>query len=79
MTKTSPNGDKLQKFVFENYRDEKITISDLVQLIILCFELLNLKTIAKFAKDNNKTYRGVLKYNKNIVEINQQKFVIDKN
>lgn len=79
MTKTSPNGDKLRKFVFENYRDEKITIGDLVQLIILCFELLNLKTIAKFAKDNNKTYRGVLEYNKNIIEINGQKYVIDEN
>ena len=79
MTKTSVNGDKLRKFIFENYRDEKITIGDLVQLIILCFELLNLKTIAKFAKDNGKTYRGVLKYNKNIVEINEHKFVIDKN
>ena len=77
--KTTKNGDKLRQFVFENYRDEKITIGDLVQIIILCFELLNLKTIAKFAKDNNKTYRGVLKFNKNIAEINERKFVIDKN
>ncbi len=77
--KTTDNGSKLRKFVFENYRDEKITIGDLVQLITLCFELLNLKTIAKFAKDNKKTYNGVKKFNKNIVEINGQKFVIDKN
>ena len=77
--KTTKNGDKLRQFVFENYRDEKITIGDLVQIIILCFELLNLKTIAKFAKDNKKTYNGVKKFNKNIVEINGQKFVIDKN
>lgn len=77
--KTTDNGLKLIKFVFENYKDEKISVDDLVQLIILCFELLNLKTIAKFAKDNKRTYNGVKKFNKNIVEINEQKYVIDKN
>lgn len=44
MLKTSYNGDKLRKFVYDKYVNNELSVGDLVQLIILCFDLLNLKT-----------------------------------
>jgi hypothetical protein len=73
----SSNCEKLLHFVQGKYESSELTDSDLVQLIILGFDLLNLKTIQQYAKDNGKTYRGVSKFNKNIVTINNNKFVID--
>ena len=75
--KTTDNGYKLRKFIYEKYRDEKINNNDLVQILVLIFELLNLKTINQFAKEYNKTYRGVLLYSKNLININKHKFIID--
>lgn len=74
--KTS-NQDKLLSFVYDKYNNNELKDSDLVQLIILCFDLLGLKTISQFAKMYGKTYRGVEKFNKKIVNINGNKFVID--
>ena len=71
------NGEKLLYFIQEKYESNNLTNEDLVQLIILGFDMLNLKTISKYASDNGKTYRGVEKFNKNIVNINGNKFVID--
>ena len=73
----STNGKKLNEFVYKKYLENSLTNADLVQLIILLFDLLGLKSIAKFSKLNGKTYKGVQKFNKNIVEINTYKFVID--
>jgi hypothetical protein len=75
--KTTDNGDKLRKFIYEKFADDKLTNHDLVQIIILCWDLLGLKTIQQYRKMYNKTYRGVALYNKNIVEINKQKLIID--
>ena len=75
--KTTDNGDKLRKFIYEKHVNNQISNADLVQIIILCFELLNLLTIQQYCKLYKKTYRGVSKYNKNIVEINNKKYVID--
>lgn len=71
------NGEKLLSFVYEKFNENALTNEDLVQLIILGFDLLNLKTISQFAKENSKTYRGVEKFNKNIIDVNGNKFVID--
>lgn len=71
------NGEKLNKFVYEKFQDGELSNSDLVSFIILCFDLLNLKTIAAFAKIYGKTHRGVSKFNKNIIDINGNEFVID--
>ena len=71
------NGEKLLYFIQEKYESNDLTNEDLVQLIILCFDLLGLKTISQFAKMYGKTYRGVEKFNKNIVNINGNKFIID--
>jgi hypothetical protein len=75
-TKTS-NSEKLNVFVYEKYNNSELTDNDLVQLIILCFDLLGLKTINTFAKLYNKTYRGVSEFSKKVIDINGNKFVID--
>jgi hypothetical protein len=71
------NCNKLLCFIQEKYESDDLKDLDLVQLIILCFDLLGLKTISKFAKMYGKTYKGVKDFNKNIVDINGNKFVID--
>ena len=76
-TTISSNCEKLLHFIQGKYENNELTESDLVQLIILGFDLLNLKTIQQYAKDNGKTHRGVSRFNKNIVIINNNKFVID--
>jgi hypothetical protein len=73
----SANAEKICNFIQEKYESNSINENDLVQIIIHGFDLLNLKTIQQFAKDNGKTYRGVSKFNKNIVSINGNKYVID--
>jgi hypothetical protein len=73
----STNAQKICNFIQEKYENNQLNDNDLVQIIILGFDLLNLKTIQKYAKDNEKTYRGVSKFNKKIVNINNNKFVID--
>lgn len=73
----SEKGEKIYNFIYDKFTENDISENDLVQIIILSFDLLNLKTIQQFAKDNNKTYRGVKEFSKRIVEINGNKFVID--
>jgi hypothetical protein len=73
----SKNGERLTSFVFNKYNKNELTDEDLVQNIILCFDLLNLKTISQYAKEIGKTYRGVKEFSKNIIHINNHKFVID--
>ena len=73
----STNAQKICNFIQEKYENNQLNDNDLVQIIILNFDLLNLKTIQKYAKDNGKTYRGISKFNKNVVNINGNKFVID--
>lgn len=40
------NGEKLNKFVYEKFQEGELSNGDLVSFIILCFSLLNLRTIA---------------------------------
>lgn len=71
------NTEKILKFINDEYVGKDLNDDSLVQIIILCFDLLELKTIQQFAKDNNKTYNGVKKFSKNLVEINGLTFVKD--
>jgi hypothetical protein len=71
------NGEKLNKFVYEKYQAGELTTPELVSILILVFDLLQLKRISKFAKLHNKTPRGVRLFNKNIIDVNGEKFIID--
>ena len=64
--------DRLNKFLHEKEYDNSL----LVQIIESCGAHLNLKTISDYAKDNRLSYNGV-KNNREIIELFNQKFVID--
>lgn len=60
-----------KKFLYEKYESNELDCDDLVEIIILLFDLLNFKSIAEYAKQVGKTYSGVERYNKNIKQVNQ--------
>lgn len=49
---------------------------EVVQLIELSMDYLNAKTIPQYARQNNMSYNGVKKH-RNIITINNVKFVIE--
>lgn len=53
-----------------------LTNADLVQIIELCGDYLNLKSITDYARDNQMSYNGVKKFRKIILLFNH-KFVVD--
>jgi hypothetical protein len=73
----SEKGEKTYNFIYDKFTENDISENDLVQIIILGFDLLQLKSIQEYAKEHNKTYSGVARHSKNIVQINQFKFVKD--
>ena len=73
----SEKGEKIYNFIYDKFTENDISNNDLVQIIILGFDLLQLKTISEYKEAHNKTYSGVARHNKNIVNINNHKFVID--
>lgn len=72
------NGSKLNDFVGKKIQNNELSNNDLVELIKLCGDYLNLKTIPDYAKAEKISYPGVLK-RKNIViaKIFNTKYVID--
>jgi hypothetical protein len=74
---TTSNCEKLNEFIYSKFQNNELTNNDLVSFIILCFDLLQLKTVAQFAKFYGKTYRGVKNFNKNIIDIQGVKYIID--
>lgn len=77
---TPVNTSKLEltkKFLYEKYESNELSSDDLIEIIILLFDLLNFKSISEYAKQHKKTYSGVERYSKNIKQVNQFKFVKD--
>jgi hypothetical protein len=70
------NGEKLNKFIYEKFEKDELSNDDLVQVIELCGNLLNLKTIPDYSKSNAISYNGVKK-TKKITKLFNLKFVID--
>ena len=58
----SSNYEKLEHFVFDKFFIGELTNEDLVQLIELCGDLLELKTIQHYADENGLSYNGVKKH-----------------
>jgi hypothetical protein len=73
----SEKGEKIYNFIYDKFTSNDISENDLVQIIILGFDLLQLKSIQEYAKEHKKTYSGVSRHSKNIIKINQFKFVKD--
>ena len=75
---TTENGSKLNDFVGIKIQNNELSNDDLVELIKLCGDYLNLKTIPDYAKAEKISYPGVLKRkNIEIVKIFNTKYVID--
>ena len=68
--------DKLLNFIENKYSDEEINSTNLVEVIKLCGQLLNLKNIPTYCKDNNISYEGARKY-RNVIILFGNKFIID--
>ncbi len=71
--------EKIERNIYVGYLENHLTKSDLVQILILLFDLLNLMTISKYAQKVGKTYRGVKQFSKDIIKINDFTFVSDNN
>lgn len=69
--------EKIQVNIYEGYSQGIINNTEMVQIIILMFDLLGLTTISDYAKRVGKTYSGIKRHCKKIVNINNFKFVID--
>ena len=69
--------EKIEINIYKGYSEGIINDNEMVQIIILMFDILGLTSISEYAKRVGKTYRGVSKFSKKIVNINQFKYVID--
>ncbi len=76
-TKQRTLAEKIEINIYKGYNEGIINDTEMVQIIILLFDLLGLTSISDYAKRVGKTYRGVAKYCKKIVHINNFKYVID--
>lgn len=79
MSQTRTNTDKLLSFIAEKFQNDELDNESMVQIIELCGDYLNLKTIPIYANDNGKTYNGAKKptKSKEIRVIFGVKFIID--
>ena len=73
---TTENTKKLIDFTLDKFEKGDLDNDSLVQLIELCGDYLNLKSIPDYAKDHNLSYNGVKKH-RNIIKLFNQKLVID--
>lgn len=79
MLKTRENTNKLLKFISEKFVEGELDNESLVQIIELCGDYLNLKTISDYARAKGMNYNGAKKPTKQrrIKQIFGVKFVID--
>lgn len=70
-------GIKIEQNIYQGYCENHISKSDLVEIIILIFKLLNIMTISEYRKFVGKTYSGVKRYSKHLIKVNQFTFVAD--
>lgn len=75
--KHSDLGEKICRNIYEGMRKNMLSNYDLVQILILVFDLLNLMTISEYAKLKNKTYSGIKRCCKHLIKVNQFTFVAD--
>lgn len=74
---TASKAELTKKFIYDKYEAEELDSNDLVEIIILLFDLLGFKSISEYAKKIGKTYSGVERYSKKIRQVNQFKFIQD--
>ena len=75
-SKNPENTNKLCAFIYEKAQNQELDNESLVQVIELSVALLNLRTIADYARENNLSYNGA-KNCRDTRIIAGVKFVID--
>ena len=75
--KNNTLAEKIERNIYIGYLENHLTKNDLVQIIILLFDLLNIMTISSYAKKVGKTYRGVKNFSKDLIQVNDFTFVSD--
>ncbi len=73
---TTLNTEKLKNFIAEKFESGEINNQSLVQIIELCGQYLNLKTISDHARKNKLSYNGTKNF-RTVVNLFNVKFVID--
>lgn len=73
---TSTNTSKINEFIYNKFLKEELDNDSLVQIIELCGSLLNLKSISKYAKDNNISYNGA-KHHRTVITLFGSRLVVD--
>ncbi len=63
-------------FISKNFENKNINNQNLIQIIELCGDYLNLKTISNYSKSNNISYNGAKKCRK-VIKIFDVKFIVD--
>ena len=76
MSKTNKHTDKVKEYIYKTALKGELDNDGLVQIIELCGELLNLKTITQYAKDNSISYNGAKKC-RNVIDLFNNKYIID--
>lgn len=72
------NTIKTKRFIHDKFCQKELTNESLVQIIILCSDILNLCTIQQYKEKSGKTYRGIKNSNKiQKVKLFNKIFVID--
>ncbi len=61
MKQTEINTNKTCDFIYDKFISDELNNDSLVQIIELCGDMLNIKTIQQYANDNNMSYNGVKK------------------
>jgi hypothetical protein len=69
------NTTKIIKFIDDKYKIDDIDDNSLVSILVHIFDLLQLQSISENAKELGKTDRGIRKFSKQIININQFTFV----
>lgn len=68
---------KLHKNIYLGYEQEMISDQEMVQLLELMNDLLQLKTIAQFARETGKSYNGIKHNYKHKVIVSGKTYIID--
>ena len=68
--------DKIEEYVYKCICNNELSEDSLVQLFERLNKFANLKTITKYAKDNNISYNGA-KNNRKVIELFSVKFIAD--
>jgi hypothetical protein len=74
--KNEAHVNKVEEYIYKCLQKNELTNENLVQIIERVNDYLNLKTIQKYASDNNISYNGA-KNNREILHLFGVKFIAD--